>query len=134
MMPRPYPTNSVEEAFCELRLEGVLGSPLAHRKDERGIVGVYPFVLPGVYPSSTPHVQVDVHAAVVFFIVLECLTGDALSDGALVDAQPMSGLLYRHPVQPGVYPLRPCLDTIAVCNDSGPPLVSALEASVPGVP
>jgi hypothetical protein len=24
--PRPYPTTGVEEAFCELRPEGVLGS------------------------------------------------------------------------------------------------------------
>ena len=33
-------------------------------------VGAYPFVLPVVYPSSTTCVQVDVHAPVVFLVVL----------------------------------------------------------------
>src|SRR5215210_6437349 len=71
---------------------------------ERAVVGVYPFVLPAVYPASSPGVQVDEHPPVWGLVVPERLTSDPFADGALGDAQPAGGLLDRHPVQPGVYP------------------------------
>jgi len=45
-------------------------------------VGVYPFVYPTVYPG----VQVDVHAPVLCFIVLESAPSNPFADSALGDA------------------------------------------------
>ena len=56
----------------DLVLAPVLISRLGHfvpeMRYECVAVGVYPFVLPAAYPSSTPGVQVDIHAPVVLLV------------------------------------------------------------------
>jgi hypothetical protein len=86
---------------------------------ERAAYGVYPRVLYIVYPAGIPFVQVDVNSAVVFFVVLQGPTGDALADGALGDAKPPGGLLNRYPVQPGAYPASSTLSHADILDPSG---------------
>jgi hypothetical protein len=99
---------------------------------ERAAYGVYPRVLYIVYPAGIPFVQVDVNSAVVFFVVLQGPTGDALADGALGDAKPPGGLLNRYPVQPGAYPASSTLSHADILDPSGPPRrsVDAILAAV----
>jgi hypothetical protein len=80
---------------CHLALEA---------RYERVAVRVYPFVLPAVYPTSTPCVQVDVYAPVVFLIVLESVTSHALADGALGDAESAGRFLDGETVYPSSIP------------------------------
>jgi hypothetical protein len=60
-----------------------IGDLLLQVRYERGTVRVYPFVLPAVYPSSTPGVQVNIHPAALLFIVLQGPACYPFADGAL---------------------------------------------------
>jgi hypothetical protein len=67
-------------------------------------VGVYPFVLPAVYPSSTPGVQVDVHAPVFALIIREAVASHAFADGALGDPESSGRFLDGETVYPASIP------------------------------
>ncbi len=82
----------------ELRYEGV-------------IVGVYPFVLPVVYPSSIPCVQVDVYTTIVFLFMLQGPASHPLADGALGHPELAGCFLDGESVYPSSIPFVHTRDT-----------------------
>src|SRR5215204_7568563 len=72
-------------------------------------------LLLGSAPSSnlvvSPIVQVDVNPPVLVFVVLECPTGDALTDGPLGDPETASRFLNRETVYPASIPFVHTRDT-----------------------
>jgi hypothetical protein len=79
---------------------------------ECGVVGVYPCVLPVVYPSSIPRVQLYVYAPVVFLVVAQATSCDPLADGALGDPESAGRILDGETVYPASIPFvhSPMLD------------------------
>jgi hypothetical protein len=67
-------------------------------------IGVYPFVLPTVYPSSIPRVQVDVNPPVLFFFVPKRATSDPLADSSLRDPERAGRFLDCETVYPSSIP------------------------------
>jgi hypothetical protein len=95
-----------------------IGHFIPELRYECAIVRVYPFVLPSIYPSSTPCVQVDVHAPRVFLIVLQATASHPFSDSTLGNPEPASSLLDGYTVYPSSIPFvhDPILDYSGRCR------------------
>ncbi len=87
---------------------------------------MYPFVLPGAYPLSTPGVQVDGYPPVRGLLALKSAAGNTLSDGTLGYPEMPGGLLNRkalpRSVLPAASPTSPTVHT-----GKGRPLGPALQ-------
>jgi hypothetical protein len=79
-------------------------------------VGVYPFVLPVVYPSSIPRVQVDVYTTIVFLFMMQGPASNPLADGALRHPELAGRFLDGKPIYPASIPFVHMGDT----RPSGP--------------